>query len=189
MAPRKGRSPAAGNVTQQSIEQASTALAQLPEKPKTNWSLREAINQLQGTISTALQRGYSYQEVAEMLGEQGIRISPASLKSYLAAGSRDAGEAPKRRRAAAKKTSAEKVATLPEAPTPEATSSAPESAPQAEAFPEAKSASEETPAPKKTRGPRTASKTKAAPTRGRKAAPAKAAPSTRRKKASAASAS
>ncbi|MBD1909867.1 MULTISPECIES: hypothetical protein [unclassified Leptolyngbya] len=138
MAARKGRAPVAASITQQSLEQASTALSQLPEKPKTHWSLREAIKQLQGTISSALSRGYSHQEVAAMLGEQGIRISPASLKSYLAASSREAGIAPRRQRVAAKtaKTEAVTTATIP----------VPESTP------------EEAPAPKKTRSPRTASK-------------------------------
>lgn len=143
MAPRKGRSPVAANVSQQSLELATSVLADLPEKPKTNYSLREAIKQLQGVINTALDRGYSHQEVAEMLGEQGIRISPASLKSYLAAINREVAGTPKRRRTS-KKAKAEQVEAT-SAPAP----SSVESTPEAEA------------APKKTRGRRAASPEKA----------------------------
>jgi len=165
MAAKKGRSPVAASITQDSIKQANTALADLPEKPKTEWSLREAINQLQGTINTALERGYSHQEVADMLGKQGIRISPASLRSYLAASNRNAPEAaPKRRRTAAKVTVSEDVAAIappPEPPAPEVT-----------------------PAPKKTRSSKTVSKAKApAPKAEKTATPEAASPRPRRRKA------
>jgi hypothetical protein len=139
MAARKGRSPVAASITQQSLEQATTALIHLPEKPKTHWSLREAIKQLQGTINSVLSRGYSHQEVATLLAEKGIRISPASLKSYLAANNREAGVTPRRQRIAAKTAKTEAVTTAP--------ISDPEST--------------DTSAPKKTRGQRVASKTKA----------------------------
>ena len=72
------------SISKDSIEQASSALQQLPEKPRENLSLREAIAALQDTITTALDRGYSYDEVAALLSDQGVRISPTSLKSYLA---------------------------------------------------------------------------------------------------------
>ncbi|MBD1909850.1 MULTISPECIES: hypothetical protein [unclassified Leptolyngbya] len=174
MAAKRGRSPAAATITQNSIDEASAALEGLPEKPKTSWSLREAVNQLQGTINAALERGYSHQEVAEMLGEQGIRISPASLKSYLAAINRDAGSsAPKRRRSSAKASAPEEAAAPEEAPAPE-----PTPAPESQA--------EEAPAPKKTRGrgtgPRTANKAKAPAAKTKKTGTESGAPRGRRKK-------
>lgn len=159
MAAKRGRSPAAATITQNSIDEATAALNGLPEKPKTSWSLREAVSQLQGTINAALERGYSHQEVAEMLGEQGIRISPASLKSYLAAINRDSGtSAPRRRRSSAK-------ASAP-------AEAAPVEAPEPEAAPEIESETEEAPTPKRrgrTPGPRTASKAKAPATKAKKA--------------------
>lgn len=171
MAARKGRSPVAASITQQSIEDATSALSTLPEKQKTHWSLREAVHQLQGTINTALERGYSYPEVADMLGEQGIRISPTSLRSYLAASSRDAAAPPKQRRTAAKATVSEAVSTVP-SPTPEV-----------ESVPEATSA------PKKTRTSRTASNAKTPVlSRGKKAATEPATPRTRRKNSTTATA-
>lgn len=168
----------AANVTPQSIEQATAALAQLPERPKENYSLREAIAQLQGTINAVLERGYSHQDVAGMLSESGIRISPASLKSYLAAVNREATETPKKRRISRKaKLEQDALQAVEEAPRAlEEVIAPPEPAPEPE--PE--------PAPQKTRGRRTANKTKpSAPAKGRKAAPA--GPSSRRKKAGAAS--
>jgi hypothetical protein len=171
MAAKRGRSPAAATITQNSIDEATTALNGLPEKPKTSWSLREAVNQLQGTINAALERGYSHQEVAEMLGEQGIRISPASLKSYLAAINRDAGTStPKRRRSSKANASSEAAPEVAPAPEPSETESKTE---------------EEAPAPKKrgrSTGPRTANKAKAPATRTKKAAGEPAAPRGRRKK-------
>jgi len=163
MAARRGRSPAAANVTQKSIEAANTALAELPEKPKTHWSLREAISRLQGTINTALERGYSYQEVADMLGNQGIRISPASLKSYLASSSRDTTTTTSKRRRTSTKTATETV------PVVEEEASTPEPAPT----------------PKKTRTSRTTSKAAAsAPQEKTKAATETPSGRGRRKKSS-----
>ncbi len=94
------RSPGATAVTKDAIENAADFLKDLPEKPKDSWSLREAIEQLQDSIKAALDRGYTHEEVSEMLTQKGIRISPSSLKSYLAATSRNraAGDSPKRKR-------------------------------------------------------------------------------------------
>ena len=73
------------SVQKHSIHQATQHLAQLPEKPRDAWSLREAIEQLKDPIDGALGRGYTHEEIAGMLSEKGVKISPSSLKSYLAA--------------------------------------------------------------------------------------------------------
>jgi hypothetical protein len=73
------------SVQKQSIHQATQHLAQLPEKPRDAWSLREAIEQLKDPIDGALVRGYTHEEIAGILSEKGVKISPSSLKSYLAA--------------------------------------------------------------------------------------------------------
>lgn len=85
MTTTKKRAPSSVLVQKDSIDQAGSLLLQLPEKPKEAWSLREAINLLQDSISGALQRGYTYEEIAAMLSDKGVKISPSSLKSYLAA--------------------------------------------------------------------------------------------------------
>ena len=96
MALTRKRSSAATAVTKSSIAQASTMLKQLSEKPKSNWSLREAVFMLQESIVTALDRGYTYDEVAVLLGKQGVVIAAPSLKRYLAALKREKGSSPRR---------------------------------------------------------------------------------------------
>ncbi|MGG6294341.1 hypothetical protein ACQ4M4_07960 [Leptolyngbya sp. AN02str] len=164
------RSPSSTAVTKDSIEQAAEFLKDLPEKPKELWSLREAIDQLQDTIKSALDRGYSHEEVSAMLTEQGIKISPSSLKSYLAATNREksAGGTTRKRR-----TRGGQALPL------EAVAQSLDNASKAEAAP---------PAPAKTgrtRGPRstTAAKTKTAASRAKKTTATTATPRTRRKKA------
>ncbi|HEY9628695.1 MAG TPA: hypothetical protein V6C84_15455 [Coleofasciculaceae cyanobacterium] len=85
MAIVKRRSSGPAAVSQSAIAQASTMLQTLPAKPRDSWSLREAITLLHDSILTALNRGYTYEEVSAMLGEQGVNIPASSLKRYLAA--------------------------------------------------------------------------------------------------------
>jgi hypothetical protein len=78
------RSPNATLTSKVAIDQATAALQDLPDKPKENVSLREAVDLLQDDIIAALNKGYSYEEMTEVLSEQGISIAPSSLKHYLA---------------------------------------------------------------------------------------------------------
>jgi hypothetical protein len=79
------RVPAAVLVSQTTLNQATSALRNLPEKPREIWSLREAIGVMREVISTALNKGYSHEEVAKLLSQTGVDIRPSSLKYYLAA--------------------------------------------------------------------------------------------------------
>lgn len=116
------------SVQKHSIHQATQHLAQLPEKPRDAWSLREAIEQLKDPIDGALSRGYTHDEIAGMLSEKGVRISPSSLKSYLAATRKNAegktkrAAKPRARKAttteAAPKTTRKKVAPIEVVATP-----------------------------------------------------------------------
>ncbi|WP_088893679.1 hypothetical protein [Leptolyngbya ohadii] len=103
----RGRSKAV-NVNKQSVEQAGSYLQDLPEKPKENLSLREAVGQLRDQIQAALAKGYSYDDLAKMLTEKGIEISATTLKSYVPAGkrqsSKDKAAAPKTRTRRTRKT-------------------------------------------------------------------------------------
>ncbi|HEY9624428.1 MAG TPA: hypothetical protein V6C78_28995 [Crinalium sp.] len=95
------RSPSSTRISKSAIEQATVTLNDLPEKPKENWSLQEAVNVMSEAITAALDRGYSYDEVASMLGNQGVDISASTLRYYLARSKRDeqlAGPEQKRRR-------------------------------------------------------------------------------------------
>lgn len=98
------RSPNATLVTKMSIEQASEALQSLPEKAKEKLSLREAVDVLRDHITAALDKGYSYEDIAAMLAKQGVSIAPSSLKHYLARSNRqlkkNAGTQTRRRRTA-----------------------------------------------------------------------------------------
>ena len=58
--------------------------ARIQPKPKQGMTLREAISKFKPTITKALRRGYTYEEVAAILTEEGISIKGATLKQYLA---------------------------------------------------------------------------------------------------------
>lgn len=57
--------------------------ARILPKPKQGMTLREAISKFKPTITKALKRGYTYEEVAFILTEEGISIKGATLKQYL----------------------------------------------------------------------------------------------------------
>jgi hypothetical protein len=141
MAPLRRRSST--SIPQSVINQASIALDQLPEKPKENLSLKEAVAALKDIITAALERGYSYEEVASMLSEQGVKISASSLKSYLSAIQRTSAAKPARGRGRKSKATA---ATTTEA-TPEPTPAATEEAPKRRGGRKPKAAVTEEPAP------------------------------------------
>lgn len=58
--------------------------ARIPPKPKQGMTLREVINKSKVMINLALKRGYTYEEIAAILSEEGISIKAATLKQYLA---------------------------------------------------------------------------------------------------------
>ena len=58
-------------------------LGDLKEKPKEEFTLRESIYFLRDKLKSALKKGYSYQDLSEILSEQEIFISAATLKQYL----------------------------------------------------------------------------------------------------------
>ncbi len=70
-------------VSPTSISSIADSLTTLPEKAKEGYTLREAIAALAEPIRTALERGYSHADIAVILHDHGIPISPGSLKSYL----------------------------------------------------------------------------------------------------------
>lgn len=97
MATRR-RSAAAAAIPKAAIEQVSVALQDLPEKPRESLSLREAVSALEGSITAALDRGYSYDEVVNILANQGVDITVTSLKRYLAAARKESDDTPKKSR-------------------------------------------------------------------------------------------
>lgn len=172
MAVASSRRSRAVNVSREAVDQVGVLLQQLPEKPKEAVSLQEAVNQLQEEIRLALSKGYSYAELAPLLGERGIAISANTLKRYVSIGRGKSGKGRKpstngRRKKAASAEEAEsanseapsiEAAAEPEAPKPEGR----RGRGKAKAEPAAEAAPEAT--PKATRGRRASSAAKSAGT-------------------------
>jgi Mg/Co/Ni transporter MgtE len=113
-------------INKTAIDQAVSVLAKLPDKPKENFALREAIFEMRQEIQSVLDRGYSYEEVAGLLSQNEVQIKAITLKQYLAefrrksskkksaaksAGGKDSkavGAAPVEKHAAKEKTSGSK---------------------------------------------------------------------------------
>jgi hypothetical protein len=83
MANSTKRSSSSTSVSQSALKQALATLESLPDKPREHLSLRATIELLQDTINAALDKGYNYEEVSELLSRQGIHIAPSSLKYYM----------------------------------------------------------------------------------------------------------
>lgn len=58
-------------------------LEQLEQKQKSELTLRESIYLLRDKLRGALKKGYSYEDLSEILEAQGILVSAATLKQYL----------------------------------------------------------------------------------------------------------
>ena len=57
--------------------------ARIPPKPKQGMTLKQVIMKSRAMINLALKRGYTYEEIAAILTEEGISIKGATLKQYL----------------------------------------------------------------------------------------------------------
>lgn len=58
-------------------------LDSLEQKQKSELTLRESIYLLRDKLRSALKKGYSYEDLSEILEVQGILVSAATLKQYL----------------------------------------------------------------------------------------------------------
>lgn len=87
--PKAKRPSVATIVSKSALEQAGVRLQELPDKPREVWSLRETVALLQTEITSALNRGYTYDEIVKVLADKGIDITVSSLKRYLATAKRD----------------------------------------------------------------------------------------------------
>lgn len=88
MPPRKRRSSSA-EINQSVLSKTTDLLQNLPDKSLSDgqeqYNLREAVKLLQTPIVSALEKGYSYEEIAAFLAQKKIEIAPASLRFYVAA--------------------------------------------------------------------------------------------------------
>jgi hypothetical protein len=92
MAGTTGRRSRAASIEKQAIDQVNASLQDLPEKPKDNLSLREAVNLLQDEIRAALAKGYTHEDLAAIFADQGIEISALTLKRYISSGRNQGGK-------------------------------------------------------------------------------------------------
>lgn len=92
------KSNAAVKVQTTMLDQAASLLGDLPEKPDSTISLRQAIEMLQQDLRASLDKGYDYDELADVLAEQDIDISPSTLKRYLAMSQKDPDQPRRTRR-------------------------------------------------------------------------------------------
>ena len=92
MAAGSGKRPKASLVKQTAIEETNAFLQDLPDKPKEELSLKEAIELMRDPLRSSLAKGYTYQELAAMLTEKGIKISAFTLKNYVPSGRRKTKE-------------------------------------------------------------------------------------------------
>ncbi|MBD2465096.1 hypothetical protein H6G89_29245 [Oscillatoria sp. FACHB-1407] len=84
--------PESDGIQPETIQQVKDILQKLPAKLQTSIPVEEAIAQLQDSLETALVKGYSYEELADLLQHEGIPIKSSSLENYLASTRRQASE-------------------------------------------------------------------------------------------------
>jgi|SRR5579883_2423448 len=118
-------------VNQDNVGQANTLLQELPQKPKADLSLKEAVRQMQVALRAALAKGYSYQDLATLLNEQGIKISALTLKNYLPSGKRPVTRGKRSIRSSQKDVSVIQPPSLADTTTPETVETVDKTAPQA----------------------------------------------------------
>ncbi len=116
MTPSRKRLPSSVVVPKTTLGQTTQLLGQLPEKSKDTLTLREAIAQLEAPVTAALAKGYDYDELADLLTQDGIEISTTSLKYHLTALKRKQGGDQRTKRGGSRKASGTRSITLVRSP-------------------------------------------------------------------------
>src|SRR5579883_2907056 len=70
-------------ISLEKLESTVTELEKLADKKREELSLRQSIHYLRGKLRKALTKGYSYQELSEILRQQEIVITAGTLKQYI----------------------------------------------------------------------------------------------------------
>lgn len=70
-------------ISSEALERLQTRIAALPPKAKTEHSARDALALMEAAIRDTLAKGYSVQDIAEMLAEEGLRLSAGTIAGYL----------------------------------------------------------------------------------------------------------
>lgn len=119
----------ASSVTPETVSQAIAYLEDLPEKAKEDLSLKESVVQMQDQIKAALAKGYSYDDIAKLLSDKGIKISALTLKNYVPSGKRQANKTSNTKTRRPRKSSGDTTASAASATQAASTETATESAP------------------------------------------------------------
>lgn len=93
------------------VDKLTTALdklEQLETKPKSELTLRESIYFLRDKLKSALKKGYSYEDLSEILAEQEILVSAATLKLYLTESSKKSASRSKKSKSSSASASSSK---------------------------------------------------------------------------------
>ena len=69
--------------TTKKIDSILKKLDRLPKKEKSEFNLRETIYRFKDKLNRALERGYSYEDLSNILAEQEVFVSVNMLKQYL----------------------------------------------------------------------------------------------------------
>lgn len=70
-------------ISRSTLEKAVLELQKIPPKIMQTMSLKEAVFLMHDPITQALNKGYSYADMSELLSQSGIKIAPSSLSVYL----------------------------------------------------------------------------------------------------------
>ncbi|BBD63656.1 mobilization protein MobC (plasmid) [Nostoc sp. HK-01] len=117
------------------IEKLQTTLSELDkleEKNKDELSLRESVYFLREKLQAALKKGYSYQDLAEILEKQEISISAATLKQYLTEIEKEKSLKKRGNKSGKGKASASETGTVTESSAAQTTDGLTEESPQTE---------------------------------------------------------
>ena len=69
--------------TREQIERMAAKLDALPKIEKARFGQRDAIERLSKSILNVLKRGYSMDDIADSLREEGLKLTASTLKTYL----------------------------------------------------------------------------------------------------------
>ena len=73
-------------ISLETLETTLETLDNLSEKKQKEMTLRQSVHFLRDKLQKALKKGYTYQDLSEILEQQEILISAATLKQYLTEG-------------------------------------------------------------------------------------------------------
>lgn len=83
---RTRKNSRSGKIQPRISSRTRASLQDLPARKRELISLQEAIYQLRIPLKAALNKGYSYSELADLLQQKGISISVSTLRDYLTSG-------------------------------------------------------------------------------------------------------